>query len=88
MNQLANDFVILQAHWPIVLFLLGGLTSLMSTIATAMTPYPAVETWLHFLIGLFSWAEHQNVGGISLPFVPLKKPDQPTTTIATGGAIK
>jgi len=88
MERIATDLAFLQAHWPIVLFVLGCLTSLMSTIATAMTPYPAVETWLHFLIGLFSWAEHQDVGGISLPGMPLKKPDQPTTTIATGGAIK
>jgi hypothetical protein len=86
MSTIASDLKILQDHWQTVLLVLGIVSSVASTAATALTPYPKIETALTKFIGILSWAQHQDVRGWSIPGVPLQKPGATKTISTAGGA--
>ena len=72
------DLAQLKDHWPFVLTVLAAMSSFVSTLITACTPYPRVETLLHTIVGLLSWVQHWDVGGLSAPGLKLRKPGEKT----------
>lgn len=86
--MLLSDFAALQAHWSTILAVVGCLLTLISSLITAATPYPRVETVLHRIMGILSFVQHFDVGGLSIPGMPLRKPAAPPVSVATGGALK
>jgi hypothetical protein len=88
MQTLLSDLAVVQAHWPTVVLCLGAWVSFLSTLQTAFTAYPKIDSVLTKTIGVFSFAQHMDVGGLSLPGLPLKKPAAPAVSIASSNAIK
>jgi hypothetical protein len=86
------DLAQLRDHWPLVLTILTALTSFVSTLITACTPYPKVETVLQTIVGILSWVEHWDVGGLSVPGMLLHRPTNGNgggkPSLAAGGALK
>lgn len=67
-------FVAVQTAWPIILVILGLLSSICSSLLVSATNHPTEITWLHRIIGWDSFLEHQNVGGWKWPFQTLTSP--------------
>ena len=84
--QAHTIFTAIQNAWPLIVVLLPPILSIISTITTKTSNYPAVSTWLHKVATLLSWAEHADVAGWKWPFTltsrpvvgqPLPKPESP-----------